>query len=149
MPDETIAIAADHAGFELKTLLAGDLAGFGYAVLDFGTNDQVSVDYSDFAFAAARAVATGQASRGILVCGTGIGMAIAANRDPRVRAALCTSGTMARLAREHNDCNMLVLGSRIIGAEIARDCVRHFLSTDFAGGRHASRVAKLSLEVAA
>lgn len=144
MSRETIAIGADHAGYALKAILAGDLARMGYDVLDLGTNSEVSVDYPDFGFAVARAVTSGQAMRGVTVCGTGTGMAIAANRDPGIRAALCTSGLMARLAREHNDANVLSLGSRIIGVEVARECLRQFLSTSYAGGRHADRVAKLS-----
>ena len=141
---ETIAIGADHAGYAMKAVLAADLAKMGYDVLDLGTNSEVSVDYPDFGFAVGRAVTDGRAARGILVCGTGIGMTIAANRDPGIRAALCTGGLMARLAREHNDANVLALGSRIIGIEAARECVRQFLSTSYGGGRHADRVAKLS-----
>ncbi len=141
---ETIAIGADHAGYALKAVLAADLGKMGYGVLDLGTNSEVSVDYPDFGFAVANAVTSGRAERGILVCGTGIGMTIAANRDPGIRAALCTGGLMARLAREHNDANVLALGSRIIGVEVARECVRQFLSTSYGGGRHADRVAKLS-----
>ena len=144
MPRETIAIGADHAGFAMKAMLAADLVKMGYDVLDLGTNSEVSVDYPDFGFAVGRAVTSGQALRGILVCGTGIGMTIAANRDSSVRAALCTGGLMARLAREHNDANVLALGSRIVGIETARDCVRQFLATSYGGGRHADRVAKLS-----
>jgi ribose 5-phosphate isomerase B len=144
MPREIIAIGADHAGFAMKAVLVTDLGKMGYDVLDLGTNSEVSVDYPDFGFAVGRAVIAGDAVRGILVCGTGIGMTIAANRDPAVRAALCTSGLMARLAREHNDANVMALGSRIIGIEVARECVRQFLSTSYSGGRHADRVAKLS-----
>jgi len=144
MPRETIAIGADHAGFAMKAMLAADLVKMGYDVLDLGTNSEVSVDYPDFGFAVGRAVTSGQALRGILVCGTGIGMTIAANRDSGVRAALCTGGLMARLSREHNDANVLALGSRIVGIETARDCVRQFLATSYGGGRHADRVAKLS-----
>lgn len=143
MPRETIAIGADHAGYALKAELAADLVKMGYDVLDLGTNSDVSVDYPDFGFAVARAVTTGRASRGVLVCGTGVGMTIAANRDPDIRAALCTSGLMARLAREHNDANVITLGSRIVGVEVARDCLRQFLATSFGAGRHADRVAKL------
>lgn len=144
MPRETIAIAADHAGFAMKATLAADLGQMGYDVLDLGTNSEASVDYPDFGFAVGRAVASGQAARGIVVCGTGIGISIAANRNSHVRAALCTDGLMARLAREHNDANVLALGSRIIGIETARDCMRQFLSTQYLGDRHAGRVAKLN-----
>lgn len=143
----TIALAADHAGFALKALLADELRAQGYAVLDLGTDSaERSVDYPDYGRAVAEAVASGRASRGVAVCGSGIGMDIAANRNPAVRAALCTSGLMARLARSHNDANVLVLGSRIIGVEVARDCVHEFLTADFLGGRHAARVDKLSLQ---
>ncbi len=144
MPREIIAIGADHAGYALKAVLAADLGKMGYDVLDLGTNSEVSVDYPDFGFAVSRAVTSGQATRGVLVCGTGTGMTMAANRDPGIRAALCTSGLMARLAREHNDANVLALGSRIIGVEVARDCLRNFLATSYAAGRHADRVTKLS-----
>lgn len=145
----TIALAADHAGFALKALLADKLRAQGYAVLDLGTDSaERSVDYPDYGRAVAEAVASGRASRGVAVCGSGIGMDIAANRNPAVRAALCTSGLMARLARSHNDANVLVLGSRIIGVEVARDCLHEFLTTDFLGGRHAARVGKLSLQEA-
>ena len=144
MHRETIALGADHAGFAMKAALATDLVQMGYDVLDLGTNSEASVDYPDFGFAVGRAVASGQAVRGIVVCGTGIGISIAANRNPHVRAALCTCGLMAGLAREHNDANVLALGSRIIGIETARDCLRQFLSTQYGGDRHARRVAKLS-----
>ncbi len=149
MTTTTIALAADHAGFALKALLAGELRAQGYAVLDLGTDDgERSVDYPDYGRAVAEAVAAGRAGRGVAVCGSGIGMDIAANRNPAVRAALCTSGLMARLARSHNDANVLVLGSRIVGVEVARDCLHEFLTTDFLGGRHAARVDKLSLQEA-
>jgi len=143
MPRETIAIGADHAGYAMKAALAVDLVQMGYDVLDLGTNSDVSVDYPDFGFAVGRAVTSGQALRGVLVCGTGVGISIAANRNLGIRAALCTSGLMARLSREHNDANVLALGSRIIGIDVARDCLRQFLATSYAAGRHAGRVAKL------
>lgn len=143
MARQTIAIGADHAGYPLKVTLVEDLRSMGYDVLDMGTNSEVSVDYPDFGYAVANAVVSGKAERGILICGTGIGMSIAANRHKGVRAALCTHGVMARLAREHNDANVMVLGARIIGLEIARECLRQFLSVQYAGGRHAGRVAKL------
>lgn len=144
MAREMIAIGADHAGLAMKVMLVTDLAEMGYDILDLGTNSEASVDYPDFGFAVGRAVTSGQAMRGIVICGTGIGISIAANRNPGVRAAVCTGGVMARLAREHNDANILALGSRIIGIETARDCLRQFLSTSYDGGRHAGRVAKLS-----
>lgn len=143
MPRQTIAIGADHAGFAMKQLLVEDLKAMGFDVLDLGTSSEASVDYPDFGYAVAQAVTSGRAFRGVLICGTGVGMSIAANRHPGVRAALCTHGVMARLAREHNDANVLVLGARIIGIEIARESVRQFLSVQYAGGRHDARVAKL------
>lgn len=144
MPRDTIAVGADHAGFALKATLAADLGERGYAVTDCGAFSEAAVDYPDVAYAVGREVAAGRATLGVLVCGSGIGMAIAANRDPAIRAALCTEGLMARMAREHNDANVLVLGSRISGVETARDCLDQFLGATFTGGRHAGRVAKLS-----
>ena len=143
MPEETIALANDHAGTELKRLLAAELAARGYRVLDLGTDGSQSVDYPDFAAALAAALADGRAQRGVLVCGTGLGIAMAANRFRHVRAAPCHDVTTARLAREHNDANVLALGARLIGPELAKDCLSAFLSTPFAGGRHAGRVAKM------
>lgn len=143
MSDETIALASDHAGFALKAALVEMLRAGGHDVLDLGTGSEASVDYPDYGRAIGEAVAGGRATRGIAVCGSGIGISIAANRVPGARAALCTSGLMARLAREHNDANVMTLGSRIIGIEVARDCVRQFLSSSYAAGRHAGRVAKL------
>ena len=141
---QTIALGADHAGFELKDLLKESLLEQGYQVVDLGTNSGDSVDYPDFGRAVAEAVAAGQAEKGILVCGTGIGISIAANRHPAIRAAVCHSGLEARLAREHNDANVLALGARIIGSEAAKDCVQAFLNTEFLAGRHSGRVEKLS-----
>lgn len=115
----------------------------GHEILDLGTNGPESVDYPDFGHALGEAMASGQAERGILVCGTGIGISIAANRHPGVRAAVCHDDTSARLAREHNDANVLALGARLIGSEVAKDCLKTFLNTEFAGGRHQARVAKL------
>lgn len=140
---ETVAIASDHAGFALKEALKAELEALGHSVLDLGTHGQASVDYPDFGRAAAEAVAGGRAAKGVIVCGTGIGISIAANRHPGVRAALCHDATSARLSREHNDANILALGARLIGDEVAKECVRVFLSTAFAGGRHVPRVAKL------
>ena len=142
-----IALASDHAGYALKAALVRDLQDNGHAVIDLGPDDEESVDYPDYGARLAEAIAAGRASFGIVICGTGIGISIAANRNPAVRAALCTSGLMARLARQHNDANVLALGSRIIGIEVARDCVQEFLNTEFAGGRHAGRVAKLGLDM--
>lgn len=141
---ETIAIAADHAGYDLKSALIPELRALGYEVLDLGTGGHESVDYPDFAEALAQAIEGGRAKRGVLICGTGIGVATAANRHRSIRAAVCHDGTTARLARQHNDANVLALGGRVLGAEVAKDCLRIFLSTEFEGGRHARRVAKLS-----
>ena len=138
-----IALGADHAGYEMKDLLKSWLEERGYTTLDLGTNGPESVDYPDYGRAVAEAVAGGDAGCGILVCGTGIGISIAANRVPQVRAALCRSGLEARLSREHNDANVLALGARITGMEAAKDCVEEFLNTPFGGDRHANRVAKL------
>ena len=139
----TIAIASDHAGFALKAMLIGELREQGHMVLDLGPDDEASVDYPDYGRKLADAIAAGSADHGIAICGSGIGISIAANRNPAVRCALVTSGLMARLARQHNDANCIALGSRIIGIEVARDCVHEFLNTEFLGGRHAGRVAKL------
>lgn len=144
MSEETIAIASDHAGFELKGALKAELEAMGRSVLDLGTNSADSVDYPTFADALAEALRDGRAERGVLVCGTGIGISIAANRHRHVRAALCHDSASARLSRAHNDANVLALGARLIGIETAKDCVRAFFTTPFEGGRHARRVAKLS-----
>ncbi len=143
MPSERIAIASDHAGFELKSSLKDWLAGQGIEVLDLGTHGPESVDYPDFGDAMAEAVRSGRATRGILVCGSGIGISIAANRHRAVRCALCHDVTSARLARLHNDANVIALGARVIGADVARDCVSAFLSTTFEGGRHQRRIDKM------
>ena len=143
MSRKPIAIASDHAGYALKTTLAQELAEMGYEVLDLGTDGPQSVDYPDFGAALAKAIQAGDAERGILICGTGIGISMAANRHPGVRAAVCWDETSARITREHNDANVLALGARLLGVEVAKDCLRTFLSTDFAGGRHVGRVAKL------
>jgi ribose 5-phosphate isomerase B len=138
-----IAIAADHGGYELKALLVKDLTAAGLSVVDLGTNAADSVDYPDYADRLAAALKDGRASRGVLICGTGIGISIAANRHRHIRAALCHDETTARLSREHNDANVLALGARVIGSEVARACLNVFLATKFAGGRHEKRVAKL------
>jgi ribose 5-phosphate isomerase B len=144
MPADTIVLASDHAGVELKQQLRSLLEQRGHEILDLGAHDTSSVDYPDKAQALAAALATGQASRGVLVCGTGIGISIAANRHRHVRAALCHDVTTARLARQHNDANVLALGARIVGPGVARECLETFLDTPFEGGRHALRIEKLS-----
>lgn len=138
-----IAFGSDHAGFSLKAVLAQEAEAQGYDILDLGAHDTSSVDYPDYGFAVAEAVASGRAWRGVVVCGSGIGISIAANRHPGARAALCSHGLMARLARQHNDANILALGARLTGVDVARDVLREFLTTDFEGGRHTARVDKL------
>lgn len=139
-----IVLASDHAGFALKALIAAHLKGENLDVRDLGTDSQASVDYPDFGYRAAAAIKQGKARLAIIVCGSGIGISIAANREPAVRCALCTSPEMARLARQHNDANMLALGARITDDATALECVDAFLKTEFEGGRHAARVEKLS-----
>jgi ribose 5-phosphate isomerase B len=145
MPDtkETIAIASDHAGFELKGLLKDELAALGYEPLDLGTNSASSVDYPDFADRLALVLKEGRAKRGVLICGTGIGISMAANRHRHIRAGVVHDATSARLTRLHNNANVLCLGARLTGTDVAKDCLRVFLTTDFEGGRHENRVAKL------
>ncbi len=140
---DAVALACDHAGVALKQELRAVLERAGRIVLDLGTDGPESVDYPDFADRMAEALADGRASRGVLLCGSGIGISIAANRHRHVRAALCHDATTARLAREHNDANVLVLGSRVVGVQTALDCLEVFLATPFAGGRHARRLSKL------
>jgi ribose 5-phosphate isomerase B len=140
----TIALGADHAGYELKEALKGWLINHGLQVLDLGTHSTQSVDYPDYAALVGESVADHKVECGLLVCGTGIGMAMAANKVPGVRAALCGDLYTARLSREHNDANVLVLGGRLLGADMAADILQAWLETDFAGGRHARRVEKIA-----
>ena len=144
MAGATIAVASDHAGFDLKEVLKSDLQQAGYVVLDLGTNSTASVDYPDFGQAMGDAIAAGKAEKGVVVCGSGIGISIAVNRNPKVRAVLAHDATSARLSREHNDANVVAFGQRLIGIEVAREALKVFLATPFEGGRHAGRVAKLS-----
>jgi len=139
-----IALAADHAGFALKDELAAWLRDGGHFVIDLGTNGPDSVDYPEFGSRLAKAVASGEAQRGIAICGSGIGISIAVNRNPKCRCARVDDPLSARLAREHNDANVLALGARLIGADMARACVTEFLGTEFSGGRHQRRVDQLS-----
>ncbi len=141
---ETVAIASDHAGFDLKQFLVEELTRRGFSALDLGTHDRSSVDYPDFADAVAAALGEGQAEHGVLICGTGIGMGIAANRHRHIRAAVCHDCTSARLARQHNNANVLAMGARLIGAEVARDVLATFLDAAYEGGRHDRRIAKVS-----
>ena len=140
----TIALGADHAGYELKEALKGWLINHGFQVLDLGTHSTESVDYTDYAALVGESVADHKVERGLLVCGTGIGMTVAANKVPGVRAALCGDLYTARMSREHNDANVLVLGGRLMGADMAADILQAWLETDFAGGRHARRVEKIA-----
>jgi ribose 5-phosphate isomerase B len=145
MASDPIAVASDHGGFELKNVLIADLKAAGVPVLDLGTTSSESVDYPDYANALAKALAEGKARRGMLLCGTGIGMSMAANRHKGIRAAVCRDVTDARLARQHNDANVICLGGRTTGPEVARDCLHTFLTTEFeGGGRHTRRIAKFS-----
>ncbi|HKC07106.1 MAG TPA: ribose 5-phosphate isomerase B [Methylomirabilota bacterium] len=140
----TIALGADHAGYELKEALKGWLINHGLHVLDLGTHSTESVDYPDYAALVGESVADHKVERGLLVCGTGVGMAIAANKVPGVRAALCGDLYTARMSREHNDANVLVLGGRLMGADMATDILQAWLVTGFAAGRHARRVEKIA-----
>ena len=139
-----IALAADHAGYKLKNELAVWLRELGYDVHDLGTNGPESVDYPEYGAKLAREIATGAVDRGVVVCGSGIGISIAVNREPHCRCARVEEPVSAALAREHNDANVLALGARLIGSDMARACVAAFLGTDFAGGRHQRRVDQLS-----
>lgn len=138
-----VAIGSDHAGFEQKERLKAHLAGEGYDVVDTGTHSEDSVDYPDFAIAVARRVAEGDAEFGVLVCGTGIGMAIAANKVDGVRAANVTSPEFGKLARQHNDANVVAVSGRFVSEETNAEIVDAFLTTPFEGGRHAGRVSKI------
>lgn len=138
-----VALASDHAGYPLKETLKTDVEALGYDVLDLGTGSEESVDYPDFGDAAARAILNGNAQRGIIVCGSGIGISIAANRHKGIRAALCHNALSATLSRQHNDANVLALGARLISEDDAKECVRQFLQTEFDGGRHTKRIEKL------
>lgn len=139
-----IAIASDHAAYELKAVLAAWLRGEGHDVADLGTNGPDSVDYPDYGYKLASVVADGTAMRGIALCGSGIGISMAVNRNPQLRCALVSEQLSARLAREHNDANVIAMGARLIGIEQAKACVQTFLETAFAGDRHQRRVDKLS-----
>ena len=142
-----IALAADHAGFALKDELAAWLREQGHEVTDLGTNSADSVDYPQFGSKLAGFVGSGKADRGVAVCGSGIGISIAVNRDPRCRCARVDDPLSAALAREHNDANVVAFGARLVGPDMAKACVAAFLGTDFAGGRHQRRVDQLSHEL--
>ncbi len=138
-----IAIGCDHAGFQLKEIIKAKLINEKFDVEDFGTFDEGSVDYPDYAFYVGKAITTNQCQRGILVCGTGIGIGIAANKIPGIRAALCHNVFSAQASREHNDANILTMGARIIDEKLALEIVEIWLKTEFAGGRHQSRIEKI------
>ena len=143
-PDpQTIAIASDHAGFDMKAALIEWMRAQGHDVQDLGPHDTLSVDYPDYGYKLGDAIASGTARFGVLVCGSGIGIAIAANRNRAVRCAQVSENLSARLARSHNDANVIAFGARLIGPDQARDCLASFLSTPFLGDRHSARVEKL------
>ena len=140
---ERIPIASDHAGFELKERLRGSLAEMGFDVEDIGTHSTASTDYADYAHPLAKEVSEGEAQRGVLLCGTGLGMSYVANRYPGVRAAVAWTPEIAALARKHNDANVLVLPARFVSDEDAVAILKAWLDTDFEGGRHTRRVEKI------
>jgi ribose 5-phosphate isomerase B len=140
---ETILIASDHAGYELKGKLETALGVLGYDVEDLGTNSDASTDYADYAHPLAQRVSSGDVKRGILLCGTGLGMSYTANRYPHVRAAVAWTPEIAKLSREHNDSNVLVLPARFVSEQSGLEILRAWLDTTFAGGRHARRVEKI------
>ena len=140
---ETILIASDHAGFELKEKLERALGALGYDVQDLGTDSADSTDYADYAHPLAHRVSDGEVKRGVLLCGTGLGMSFTANRHPNVRAAIAWNPEIARLAREHNDSNVLVLPARFLSEQQGMEILKTWLDTPFEGGRHARRVEKI------
>jgi ribose 5-phosphate isomerase B len=141
---ERIAIVSDHAAFEMKAALVAYLREGGYAVTDLGPDGVDSVDYPDYGYKLAEEIAAGRAETGVALCGSGIGISIAANRHPACRCALVSEPLSARLAREHNDANVVAMGGRLLGLEMAKACLDAFLATPFGGGRHERRVEKLS-----
>jgi ribose 5-phosphate isomerase B len=143
---EVIPIGADHAGYELKQRLVEELRALGYEPLDLGTDGPESTDYPEYAHQVASQVEQPRAARGVLLCGTGLGMAYAANRHPGVRAAVAWSPEIARLAREHNDANVLILPARFVSEAEGVEILKTWLDTQFAGGRHARRLAKIDRE---
>jgi ribose 5-phosphate isomerase B len=141
---ERIAIASDHAAIEMKAALVLHLREMGHDVTDLGPEGIESVDYPDYGYKLAEAVASGRATRGIALCGSGVGISISVNRHPAARCALVSEPLSARLAREHNDANVIAMGARLVGPEMAKACIDAFLATPFGGGRHQRRVDKLS-----
>jgi ribose 5-phosphate isomerase B len=140
---ETILIGSDHAGFSLKTFLKEVMEQDGLQVVDVGCAADISCDYPDYAHLLCERIQSGEASRGVLICGTGLGMSMAANRFRGIRAALCTSEYQARMSRAHNDANVLILGGRVTGVEIALSILRTWLETSFEGGRHQRRIDRI------
>lgn len=140
-----IAIGSDHAGFELKNEIISLLSSIGFECIDFGTNSPESVDYPDFGEKVSEAVSSGEMEKGILICGTGIGMSIVANKFPRIRASLCNDLFTAKMSRLHNDANILVLGGRIVGKDLAKEIVKTWVNTPFEGERHHKRLKKITL----
>lgn len=138
-----IAIGADHAGYELKEILTQQIKELGHDILDMGTGSSCSVDYPDYAELVSKAVSQGEVDRGILICGTGIGMSIVANKFRNVRAALCNDLFTAKLSRLHNDANVLCLGARVVGTGLALEIVKVWLNTEFEGDRHRKRLEKI------
>jgi ribose 5-phosphate isomerase B len=139
-----IALGSDHAGYKLKTEIMKHLQDKGYPLKDLGTCGEQSVDYPDYGLAVAEAVSKGECEKGIIICGTGIGISISANKVKGVRAALCTDSYMARMSREHNDANVLAIGERVVGVGVALDIVDAWVETEFLGGKHGIRVNKIS-----
>lgn len=139
-----VAIGSDHGGYDLKETVAAVIKELGHDVVDKGVFERTSVDYPDYAARVAEAVVSGECEQGVLICGTGIGMSIAANKIHGIRAALCNEIFSAQMAREHNDANILCLGARVVGPSVAEGIVRAYFTSSFAGGRHANRVAKLT-----
>jgi ribose 5-phosphate isomerase B len=139
-----IGIGSDHAGYNLKNVVIPHLQSKGYEIRDFGTYDTRSVDYPDYGVAVAQAVIKGECEKGILICGTGIGISIAANKVPGIRAALCTEAYMAKMSVEHNNANVLALGARVVGEGLALDIVDTWLESKFCGGKHEIRVDKIN-----
>jgi ribose 5-phosphate isomerase B len=142
-----VAIASDHAAIEMKAALVQWLVDAGHVVNDLGPMTTDSVDYPDYGYKLANAIASGDADRGVALCGSGVGISIAANRNPACRCALVSEGLSAKLAREHNDANVIAMGARLIGVEVAKDCLNIFMNTEFGGDRHQRRVDKLSAPI--
>ncbi len=139
-----IAIGSDHAGYGLKTEIIDYLKAKGYQLKDLGTYNDSSVDYPDFGVAVAETVISGECEKGIIICGTGLGISISANKVPGIRAALCTDSYMARMSREHNDANILALGARVVGSGLAMDIIDTWLNSEFLEGKHKARIDKIS-----